>query len=78
VHRLVPRPPVRLRRPLQWRIGDLQRVIDTRLKIGPAIIEGVLAFDALEEAQRSPDFLIFVDGNNSSRQLGPRDCGIRL
>jgi hypothetical protein len=59
------------RRPRQWRIDDLRRVMNARPRIRPAIVEGVLALDALEEAQRSPSFLIFVEGDSSSRQLGP-------
>ena len=58
-------------RPLQWRTGDLQRAIDARLRIGPVILEGVLALNALEAVKRSPDFLIFAEGGSPSLRLGP-------
>jgi hypothetical protein len=58
-------------RPLQWRTGDLQRAIDARLRIGPVILEGVLALNALEAVKRSPDFLIFAEGSSPSLRLGP-------
>ncbi len=57
--------------PLRWRTEDLRRVIDARLRVGPAVVEGVLALNALEALKRSPDFLIFVEGDSSSRRLAP-------
>src|SRR6185437_2377801 len=51
---------------LQWRTDDLQRAIDARLRIGPVIVEGVLALNALEAVKRSPDFLIFAEGGSPS------------
>jgi hypothetical protein len=57
--------------PLRWRTDDLQRAIDARLRVGPAIVEGVLVLDALKELVLSPNFLILVEGNSSSRKLGP-------
>jgi hypothetical protein len=58
--------------PLQWRIGDLGRVIEARLKVGPAIVEGILALDALDALKRPPDFLVFVEGDGSSSWLAPQ------
>ena len=58
-------------RPLQWRTDDLQRTIDARLRIGPAIVEGVLVLNALEVVKLSPDFLIFVEGGSPSLRLEP-------
>ena len=58
-------------RPLQWRTDDLQRTIDARLRIGPAIVEGVLVLNALEVVKFSPDFLIFVEGGSPSFRLEP-------
>jgi hypothetical protein len=55
--------------PLRWRTDDLQRVIEARLRVGPAVVEGVLALDALDALTRSPDFLIFVEGDSSSLRL---------
>jgi len=34
--------------PLRWRVTDLQRTISARLRIGPAIVEGILALNILE------------------------------
>jgi uridine kinase len=55
--------------PLRWRTDDLQRAIDARLRVGPAIVEGVLALNALDALKRSQDFLIFVEGDSSSLRL---------
>jgi hypothetical protein len=40
--------------PLRWRTDDLQRVIDARLKVGPAVVEGVLAFNSAETGRNVP------------------------
>lgn len=58
--------------PLRWSIEDLQRVIDARLKVGPAVVEGVLALNALDALKHPPDFLVFVEGDGMSSQLAPR------
>jgi hypothetical protein len=56
--------------PLQWRTEDLQRAIDARLRVGPVVVEGILALNALEGLNRFPDFLIVIEGNGSSDRLG--------
>jgi hypothetical protein len=46
---------------IEWRISDLKRSIEARLKLEkPALIEGVKLLDALEALSLKPNFLIFV------------------
>jgi hypothetical protein len=47
--------------PLQFRTKDLAEALDTRAKLKrPVIVEGILLPRALDEIDRTPDFLIFV------------------
>jgi hypothetical protein len=47
---------------IEWRISDLKRCVEARLKLQkPILIEGVKLLDALDEAlSLKPHFLIFV------------------
>lgn len=53
--------------PQQWRTGDLDCTIHARIDKGrPMIVEGVLLLDALDQIRRSPDFLIYICGEDES------------
>lgn len=56
--------------PVRRRFSDLYRCIKARGS-RPLIIEGVLLLDALDEINRSPDFLIFVEAQPVIRVRPP-------
>lgn len=56
--------------PIERRVSDLDRSLKARGN-RPLIVEGVLLLDALDEVGRSPDFLIFVDEQPSTRARPP-------
>lgn len=59
--------------PIQWLTDDLKRVVARRLDRGrPLIVDGVMILDALEQIGYEPDFLAFVNGENSGRILAPQ------
>ena len=59
------------RHPLQWRTGDLQRAVATRLDPHgtapgrPLVIEGVMLLAALSGIGRKPDYLVYLTGEGS-------------
>jgi hypothetical protein len=60
---------------LTWRIGDLRRLLDTRLQPEsprPIVVEGICLLEVLAAAGRAPDFLIFVnkEGHEGAYYLG--------
>ncbi|HAQ83349.1 MAG TPA: hypothetical protein DEH75_23030 [Bradyrhizobium sp.] len=56
--------------PIARRIADLDRCVKARGD-RPLIVEGVLLLDALAEVRRSPDFLIFVEEQPTTRIRPP-------
>lgn len=49
--------------PIEWLTADLKRAVDRRLHSKrPAIVEGALVLDALDQIGRKADFLIHVEG----------------
>jgi uridine kinase len=63
--------------PMEWLIPDLNRVLARRLdRKRPVIVDGVLVLEALEQAGRKPDFLVFVTGEGST-QIQPQIAAYR-
>jgi hypothetical protein len=53
--------------PIQWLTADLKRVVDRRLdRKRPAIVEGLLVLDALEQIGHKADFVVLVKGETTS------------
>ena len=61
------------KRPIEWRTGDLERLIEARLNNGgrPLVVEGILLLQALNRIRRTPSKLFFVEleGNGGSYSL---------
>ena len=61
------------KRPIEWRTGDLERLIEARLNNGgrPLVVEGILLLQALNPIRRTPSKLLFVEleGNGGSYSL---------
>ena len=51
------------KRPIEWRTGDLERLIEARLNNGgrPLVVEGILLLQALNPIRRTPSKLFFVE-----------------
>ena len=51
------------KRPIEWRTGDLERLIEARLNDGgrPLVVEGILLLQALNRIRRTPSKLFFVE-----------------
>src|SRR5262245_38882595 len=63
--------------PMEWLIPDLNRVLARRLdRKRPVIVDGVLVLEALKQADREPDFLVFVIGEGTT-QLQPQITAYR-
>jgi hypothetical protein len=57
---------------------ELARMITHRIDLGrPAILEGVLVLDAIEQIGRSVDFLIFVTGGHAESSFAPQIAAYR-
>jgi hypothetical protein len=53
-------------RPIRFKTPEFARVVESRLGNGrPALVEGILVIDALEQIGKKADFLIFVSGSVS-------------
>ena len=54
---------VKDKRPIEWRTGDLERLIEARLYNGgrPLVVEGILLLQALNRIRRTPSKLFFVE-----------------
>ena len=51
-------------RPIRFKIPEFARMVEGRLGDGrPALVEGILVIDALEQIGKKPDFLIFLSGS---------------
>jgi pantothenate kinase-related protein Tda10 len=59
--------------PIQWRSEDLARVVAKRIDTRrPIIVDGVLILDALDQIERTADFLVFVKGGHAESSLAPQ------
>src|SRR5690242_16497425 len=56
--------------PLNWRYDDLERVLAARLnQQRPVIVEGICLCQALQQANRQPDFLVWVENKGGRIHL---------
>jgi hypothetical protein len=59
---------VRNSSPLKWRCDDLERVLAAHLnQQRPAIVEGICPCRVLQEGNRQPDFLVWVENKSGPR-----------
>jgi hypothetical protein len=58
--------------PIQWRVGELKLIIQSRLEIArPIIVEGVMVLDALKQVGSPPDFQIYIRGKGGHGLSNP-------